>query len=121
MKSAAEFFKLFADPTRLRILHALGQGEFCVCELVDALQTPQYTVSRHLAGMRKSGWVTERREGTWMYYRLAPEHEALIKQLLRTAAEQALDKKTRQGDSRRLRSRLKLRQDGHCVLGYGEV
>jgi ArsR family transcriptional regulator, arsenate/arsenite/antimonite-responsive transcriptional repressor len=55
----------------LRILALLGEGERCVCDLVVALNMPQSTVSRHLAVLRNAGWVAERRQGVWMYYRLA--------------------------------------------------
>lgn len=121
MKIAAEFFKLFADPTRCRILHALAQGEFCVCELVDAIQTTQYTVSRHLAGLRKGGWVMERREGTWIYYRLTVERKELIKDVLGAALKHGLDDGTLVGDAERLAQRLALREAGRCVLGYSQV
>lgn len=121
MRTTAEFFKQLADPTRYRILHALVQGEFCVCELVDAVRAPQYTVSRHLAGLRKAGWVTERREGTWIYYRLAPEHKALIKDTIRITSKHDLDSNALTDDRKRLQSRLALRKGGRCVLGYGEV
>lgn len=70
MKNEAKFFKALADETRLRILALLLEGELCVCELIAALELPQSTVSRHLATLRNSGWVTDRRQGVWMYYRL---------------------------------------------------
>jgi ArsR family transcriptional regulator len=47
------------------------EGEVCVCEFVVALDELQPTVSRHLAMLREGGWVTSRREGTWIHYRLA--------------------------------------------------
>ena len=47
------------------------EGEVCVCEFVAALQEIQPSVSRHLALLRDGGWITSRREGTWMHYRLA--------------------------------------------------
>lgn len=121
MKNAADFFKLFADPTRCRILHALSHGEFCVCELVDAIQTTQYTVSRHLAGLRKGGWVAERREGTWIYYRLTVERKELIEDVLGAALKHGLDDGTLAGDAARLAQRLALREAGRCVLGYNQV
>ena len=62
-------FKALADETRLRILSLLlSEGELCVCDLIAALQLPQSTVSRHLAYLRKTGWVNDRRCGVWMYY-----------------------------------------------------
>jgi len=48
------------------------EGEICVCEFVAALDELQPSVSRHLALLRAGGWITSRREGTWMHYRLAP-------------------------------------------------
>jgi len=65
-------FRAFSDRTRLRILHLLQGGELCVCDLVRVIGAPQPTVSRHLAYLKKAGLVTARKQGLWMYYRLAP-------------------------------------------------
>jgi ArsR family transcriptional regulator len=65
-------FKALADETRLRILALLlAEKELCVCDLIAALKLPQSTVSRHLAYLRKSGLVNDRRCGLWMYYSIA--------------------------------------------------
>ncbi|HTV02163.1 MAG TPA: metalloregulator ArsR/SmtB family transcription factor [Luteitalea sp.] len=60
-----------ADPTRLRILALLGDGEVCVCHIHESLDIPQPTASRHLAYLRKAGLVEGRRDGLWVHYRLA--------------------------------------------------
>ena len=78
MKKEARIFKALADETRLRILPLLLEGELCVCELIAALDLPQSTISRHLAYLKNSGWVSDRRQGVWMYYRLNDRDEALI-------------------------------------------
>jgi ArsR family transcriptional regulator len=70
MKDDAKTFKALADETRLRILVLLLKGELCVCELIAALELPQSTVSRHLAYLKNAGWLEDRRQGVWMYYRL---------------------------------------------------
>ena len=63
---------LIGDPTRRCMLALLAlEGEVCVCEFVAALEEVQPSVSRHLAMLRDGGWITSRREGTWMHYRLA--------------------------------------------------
>jgi ArsR family transcriptional regulator len=63
---------LIGDPTRRCMLALLRvEGEVCVCEFVAALEEVQPSVSRHLATLREGGWITSRREGTWMHYRLA--------------------------------------------------
>jgi len=70
MKNEARTFKALADETRLRILVLLLEGELCVCELIAALELPQSTVSRHLAYLKNTDWLEDRRQGVWMYYRL---------------------------------------------------
>jgi ArsR family transcriptional regulator, arsenate/arsenite/antimonite-responsive transcriptional repressor len=90
MKEEASIFKALADETRLRILALLLEGELCVCDLMTILQLPQSTVSRHLAYLRNTGWVLDRRQGMWMFYRLAdngkPLHGELIQVLRRHLA-----------------------------------
>ncbi|HZS58521.1 MAG TPA: metalloregulator ArsR/SmtB family transcription factor [Gemmatimonadaceae bacterium] len=68
-------FKAFADPTRLRILNVLAAGELCVCDIVDLLELPQPTVSRHLAALRHARLVDVVRAQQFAHYRLsAPDH-----------------------------------------------
>ncbi len=63
---------LIGDPTRRCMLALLAvEGEVCVCEFVAALEELQPGVSRHCALLREGGWITSRREGTWVHYRLA--------------------------------------------------
>ena len=75
-------FRAFADPTRLRILYLLTGGERCVCDLVSAIDVPQPKISRHLAYLRAAKLVEVRRQGLWMYYKLAPGRTAVHKKLL---------------------------------------
>jgi ArsR family transcriptional regulator len=81
MKRTIHLFKALTDETRLRILALLGQGELCVCDLVAVLQLPQSTVSRHLASLKNGGWVMDRRQGLWSYYRLAEDSYPLRNEL----------------------------------------
>jgi len=65
-------FKAVADRSRLRILKLLqGEGELCVCQIAATLGLDQSTVSRHLAVLRNAGFVEDRREGRWTYYRIS--------------------------------------------------
>jgi len=66
----AQMYKALGDETRLRILGLLRQGELCVCDIMEVLQLPQSTVSRHLAYLKNSGWLLGTRRGKWMYYQL---------------------------------------------------
>jgi DNA-binding transcriptional ArsR family regulator len=80
---AAEGFRLLADPTRIKILWALLQGESsvaCLAELVGAAPT---AVSQHLAKLRLAGLVKGRREGTYVHYSAADTHvRALLAEAL---------------------------------------
>jgi len=78
-------FKGFADPTRIRILSLLAAGELCVCDIVDILQLPQPTVSRHLAYLRRMGLVEATREWKFAHYRLAEPGDAVHQSLLNCA------------------------------------
>jgi ArsR family transcriptional regulator, cadmium/lead-responsive transcriptional repressor len=68
----AKYFRVFADPSRLRILEALeAEGELAVGDLVERLGLPQPSVSNHLACLRWCGFVTARREHRTVYNRIA--------------------------------------------------
>lgn len=68
-----QLFKNLSEETRLTLVLLLRQtGELCVCELSGALAESQPKISRHLAMLRESGLLLDRREGKWIYYRLSP-------------------------------------------------
>jgi ArsR family transcriptional regulator len=78
----APLFKTLSDPTRLRLLNLLAQGEVCVCDLHGTLGIDQPKVSRHLAQMKRAGLVEARRNGKWMHYRLARHGDTLVRHVL---------------------------------------
>lgn len=80
--SAPNMFRALSDPTRLRLLSLLKEGEQCVCHLVEVLGVSQPAASRHLAYLRKVGLVTGRKEGLWHYYRLTPARTKFHRQVL---------------------------------------
>ena len=72
MSEILDIFKALADEGRLRILRSIDQSELSVAELVQALEMPQSTVSRHLKPMREAGLVESRRDGTSVFYNRGP-------------------------------------------------
>ena len=95
VRSLTKLFRALGDETRLRIVALLSHGELCVCHLEKALDLSQPNVSRQLGILRAAGVVDARREGSWMYYALAPQdHEsvnAMLDQLVRRfGAERAI-------------------------------
>lgn len=120
MNAAVSFAKALADPTRLRIVAALREHELCVCELCDALEVSQSTLSTHLTLLRESGLVEVRREGKWIYYTLAGDLAHLTEQIFGHFDEIAGDPRIRR-DAKRVARRLKIREDGRCNRGFDQL
>ena len=59
----AEILKALAQPTRLKILELLRNGEKCICEIVPAINGEQSNISRHISLMQRSHLVTTRKDG----------------------------------------------------------
>ena len=77
----AEIFKALADPTRVRILHALSHAELCVGDLAAVLEMSESAVSHQLRLLRSLRVVRARREGKQVYYALDDEHVTRLFQL----------------------------------------
>lgn len=71
LQRATHHFRLLADPTRLRLLLLLDQEELSVAELAGITQLAQPRVSTHLAKLKEAGLVSDRRDGVFVYYRIA--------------------------------------------------
>ncbi|EFE95089.1 metalloregulator ArsR/SmtB family transcription factor [Serratia odorifera] len=81
-----QLFKNLSDDTRLSMVLLLRHaGELCVCELSAALSESQPKISRHLAMLRASGLLKDRREGKWIYYRLSPHMPAWAAHIIEQA------------------------------------
>lgn len=74
----AELFKVFGDPTRIRILYSLSKKELCVQDIADTLSMTQSAISHQLRVLKQMALVKFRREGKTIYYSLADEHVAII-------------------------------------------
>ncbi|MEN6573554.1 ArsR/SmtB family transcription factor [Methanobacterium aggregans] len=72
-QTMANVFKAISDPTRLKILHLLAEGELCVCEIIYVLEKPQSTISHHLNILKNAGFIKWRKEGVWIHYRLSDD------------------------------------------------
>jgi ArsR family transcriptional regulator len=85
----AAFFKVFGDPTRLKILYALFSEEMCVYDMGALLQMEQSAVSHQLKILKDAGLVRKRRQGKLIYYSLTDEH---IKQICDQSLEHILER-----------------------------
>lgn len=84
IKTLSRIFKLFASPARLQILLAIGERETCVCHLEAAFGWRQAYISQQLMALRKAGLLLSRKEGRFVYYRLA---DPGVLEIIRTAGE----------------------------------
>ena len=97
-----QLFRALADRTRLRLLNLLSGQELCVCYFIEVLQTSQPKVSRHLAYLRRSGLVSARREGKWMYYRVTTPADSFSARILCETLEGLAGDPQMQRDRQRL-------------------
>ena len=74
--------KALADENRVRVLMFLGDGELCVCQIIEMLGLAPSTVSRHMSVLGAAGLVDSRREGHWIYYRRAAKASPQVCQAL---------------------------------------
>ena len=75
--------KALADETRLRTLLSLSEGELCVCQIVELMGLAPSTISKHMSILKQARLVESRKEGRWMYFRLANSTApALVRQTL---------------------------------------
>lgn len=116
-KEYVEKFKALSDETRLRILNLLVKvnSELCVCEFTDALEVPQYNISRHLKILRQAGLIEERKEGRWVYFRVVREKDPFTETILESIS--CISPSLLSKDLKELERRLELRVDGKCLLG----
>lgn len=70
----AEFFKVFGDTTRIRILYTLFQSEMCVCDIAHLLGMTQSAISHQLRVLKAAKLVRYRKEGRVVYYSLDDDH-----------------------------------------------
>jgi len=76
--SLGNFFKVFGDPTRIKILYSLFESELCVCAIAELLGMTQSAISHQLKVLKDARLVRSRRDGKTVYYSLDDDHVSLI-------------------------------------------
>ena len=78
LQNLAEFFRIFGDSTRIRILYVLFEAEMCVCDIAVLLGMTQSAISHQLKALKNARLVKSRREGKTVFYALADDHVKTI-------------------------------------------
>ena len=108
MRQFEAALKAAADPTRTRILKLLEERELCVCQIQAVLRLAPSTVSKHLALLKASGLVDDRRAGRWVHYSLADGgHNPYAKGVLRVVRGALAEDTKILEDERRLKKVLR--------------
>jgi ArsR family transcriptional regulator, arsenate/arsenite/antimonite-responsive transcriptional repressor len=87
VRPLTKLFRALGDETRVRMVALLAHGELCVCHIERALELSQPNVSRQLGILRMAGIVDARRDGTWVYYKLAEQEHEAVQEMLATLAK----------------------------------
>ena len=115
MRDLMAVIKALADENRVRILMSLGPKELCVCQIVELLGLAPSTVSKHISILKQARLVDGRKEGRWMFYRVAqddapPEAKEMTALVFRLLAD---DPRSRE-DRNRLKQILKTDREELC-------
>jgi len=120
-------FKVLGDTNRLRLIHILTRGEFCVCELEVLLGLTQSNVSRHLTRLKQAGILEGYKEGQWIHYRLREgfkdRHALLFSYLLAEFEKQGIFKADQERHDRYVEKHLSctyITQDRQNVINLIE-
>ena len=87
-EQAAPLLKALADPVRLRLVSLIAAGpggEACVCDLNDAFDLTQATISHHLKVLHSAGVLDRDKRGVWVWYAVRPEALSAVADLFRPA------------------------------------
>lgn len=104
-----QLFKNLSDETRLMVVLLLREmGELCVCDLCSALDESQPKISRHLAMLRESGLLLDRKQGKWVHYRLSPQIPAWAAQVIEQAWRSQQDE---------IKTMARKLTDANCIAG----
>jgi ArsR family transcriptional regulator, arsenate/arsenite/antimonite-responsive transcriptional repressor len=112
METTLNIAKALADGNRMRVIAALMErDELCVCQLNEMLRLAGATVSRHMSILQNAGLVMSRKDGRWVYYRLADPFPGLLRQWL---TESFLDSPKIRADRNQLKAIVSCEPDDLC-------
>jgi DNA-binding transcriptional ArsR family regulator len=115
MRDLMAVLKALADENRVRALMALRPRELCVCQIIELLGLAPSTVSKHMAILKQARLVDSRKQGRWIFYRLAKrEAPAEARKIAATVAQLLADDPQARDDAKRLTQILKIDPEVLC-------
>ncbi len=115
LENVLNITKALADENRVRALMALRGRELCVCQIIELLQLAGSTVSKHMSILKHAGLVASRKNGRWIYYRLADDTASReVSEALAFLRQQLRNDEQIRADRKRLREILCLDKEALC-------
>jgi arsenate reductase/ArsR family transcriptional regulator len=108
--------RALGHPGRLRIVGMLRGGELCVCQLTEVLGLAPSTVSLHLKELKRSGLISERKDGRWVY--LALSEDSAVQPWIETALAALAGDPHLEADEEMVEQLRRLPVEDLCRLGY---
>lgn len=116
MREFMSIIKALADENRVRALMALRERELCVCEIIELLGLAPSTVSKHLSILYQAGLLESRKDGRWVYYRLAAKDAPVeAREAVAWVCKCLANDHTMQNDIKRLLDIIKVEPTGKCT------
>jgi len=116
LDAAVLIARALGHPARLRTLAMVRSGELCVCQITEVLKLASSTVSLHLKELKRSGLITEHKDGRWVYIALSPAKESCS--WIETALAAIAGDPQIEADDRMVAELRKLPVEDLCRLGY---
>ncbi len=115
MKNLMAILKALADESRVRIFMALAGGELCVCQIVELMGLAPSTISKHMFLLKQANLLESRKQGRWMFYRLAENNIPVeVRQITALITELLAGDPQIRDDAKRLKQILKLDKEELC-------
>jgi len=118
MRKMLNITKAVSDETRVRALMMLEGGELCVCQIIEVLGLAPSTISKHMAILKQAELVESRKQGRWIYYKLAGEINKEIGTVITWLAVNLKGDKIVKNDRKKLKEILKLEKETICKKMY---
>jgi len=120
MRDFVTLARALADESRVRVLLALQERELCVCQIIELLGLAPSTVSKHMSILRQARLVDSRKDGRWIYYRLADEDvPAPAREAVAWATRSLSGEPQIRKDNARLKQILRIEREELCKR-YGK-
>jgi ArsR family transcriptional regulator, arsenate/arsenite/antimonite-responsive transcriptional repressor len=116
VREIVDVAEALSDPGRVRIVGALLPGELCVCQIIELLTLAPSTISKHLSILRAARLIDARKQGRWMYYRIADDAPPAARGALRWLRAALEDSEQAAADARALKKICRMDPEELCCV-----